>query len=92
MADPINATAVERQERWTFERLVQCKPLMNHCDKVLEEFRDSHEKLYKKTGFHHRFEWCILVDNSGSMITKVGARILSIEFNLHTFHFVLPIL
>lgn len=70
--DPVKAKDVKRHERWTFELLTESKPLTRYCNVVLEEFRAYHERFYKNTGFHHRFEWCLLLDNSGSMITKVG--------------------
>lgn len=40
--------------------------------RVVSDFRKEFENLYKKTTDHHEFEWCILVDNSGSMGTKAS--------------------
>jgi len=70
IADPVKATPVQKSDKWTFELLIESKPLIKYTHMVLEEFRKSHERIYKKTGVHHRLEWCLLVDNSGSMMTK----------------------
>lgn len=39
---------------------------------VLNDFRQSEEQFYSKTRHRHIFEWCMLVDNSGTMLAKVS--------------------
>eukprot|EP01127_Copromyxa_protea_P008978 TRINITY_DN2080_c0_g1_i4.p1 TRINITY_DN2080_c0_g1~~TRINITY_DN2080_c0_g1_i4.p1 ORF type:complete len:7466 (-),score=1064.85 TRINITY_DN2080_c0_g1_i4:44-22441(-) len=60
----------DKSEKWTYQLLVECKPLTKLVSYVLRDIRTIFEKFHSKTADHHEFEWCIMVDNSGSMGTK----------------------
>ncbi|GMH42187.1 hypothetical protein BSKO_10106 [Bryopsis sp. KO-2023] len=81
--DPLQMDLSDRHEKWTYQLLVESKPLMKYCRMVLNDFRSQQEQFYQKTSENHIFEWCLLVDNSGSMITKANqaaeALVLAIE-------------
>lgn len=61
-----------KNEKWTYQLLAECKPLVEFCRMVLNDFRRSEEQFYSKTHRRHIFEWCLLIDNSGTMMSKVS--------------------
>jgi len=69
VADATIATAV-KHERWTYQLLVESKPLTEFLVHVLRDFHGWFKEFYRQTTQLHRFEWCIMVDNSGSMLAK----------------------
>jgi len=57
----------EKIERWTYQRLVDCKPLSRMVGHVLKEYQDVFPKL-AVGDIRHTFEWLLVLDNSGSMV------------------------
>lgn len=71
LADTIDVQAEkQKNEKWTYQLLVECKPLTKFVSNVLQYIRAIFAQFHAKTADHHEFEWCIMVDNSGSMGTK----------------------
>ncbi|GMH42204.1 hypothetical protein BSKO_10123 [Bryopsis sp. KO-2023] len=83
--DPLQMDLSDRHEKWTYQLLVESKPLMKYCRLVLNEFRSQQEQFYQKTCENHIFEWCLLVDNSGSMITKAHQAAEALVLAIETF-------
>ncbi len=52
----------------TYQRLVECRPLMEAAFVVLEALRAEHAKLLQRGGHGHRLEVCIALDNSGRSV------------------------
>ena len=67
--DPVSAVPV-RHDKWTYSLLVESKPFVLFLAEVMRQWEVFFEKFYRSTAEKHEIEWCILVDNSGSMITK----------------------
>jgi hypothetical protein len=57
-------------EKWTYQLLVECKSLVKFTVLVMKHIRAIFEKFHSQTNEHHEFEWCIMIDNSGSMANK----------------------
>jgi len=53
--------------KWTYQRLAEAKPMMQMIQKILHDFRSWFTKLHQASDVHHRFEFLLMVDNSGSM-------------------------
>eukprot|EP00398_MALV-I-01_sp_L67-1_P000939 gene939-955_t len=52
---------------WTYTRLVQTTHLMKLSRRLYMRMRKMFEQFYQITTSPQKFEWCILIDNSGSM-------------------------
>ena len=69
LKDPLSVDPV-RHDKWTYSLLVESRPFVLFLVEVMRRWEAHFEKFYRLTAEQHRIEWCILVDNSGSMITK----------------------
>jgi len=69
VAHATKATAV-KHERWTYQLLVECKPLIKFFAEVMQAFGGLFREFYCHITQPHTVEWCIMVDNSGSMLAK----------------------
>ena len=69
LQDPVSVVPVHR-DRWTYSLLLESKPFVLFLVEVMRQWEAHFEKLYRSTAEKHKTEWCILVNNSGSMITK----------------------
>ena len=69
LKDPVSVAPV-RHDKWTYSLLVECKPFVRFLVEVMRQWEAHFEKFYSSTAERHVIEWCILVDNSGSMISK----------------------
>lgn len=69
IADPVvlNPDAGKLGKKWGYQRLAETKSIIKFTNLVLKHFRALHERLHEGTDERHEFEWCILVDDSGSM-------------------------
>jgi hypothetical protein len=68
LADPYvdrSATPQQKAEKWTYQLLTECKPLCSLIRSTTNELHKIIDKLH-----NHQFEWVVLVDNSGSMMSK----------------------
>eukprot|EP00931_Biecheleriopsis_adriatica_P036853 TRINITY_DN21179_c0_g2_i1.p1 TRINITY_DN21179_c0_g2~~TRINITY_DN21179_c0_g2_i1.p1 ORF type:complete len:1354 (+),score=298.99 TRINITY_DN21179_c0_g2_i1:180-4241(+) len=65
--EPILAQPVQKAEKWTYQLLAESKPLMKFTRQLQNRMRNAFEQVYRKCKEPQRFEWCILMDNSGSM-------------------------
>ena len=69
LKDPVSVDPV-RHDKWTYSLLVESKPFVLFLVEVMRRWEAHFEKFYTSTAEKHVIQWCILVDNSGSMITK----------------------
>ncbi|CAF4340196.1 unnamed protein product, partial [Didymodactylos carnosus] len=53
--------------KWTYTKLVESKVITQMIDTILDKFRSEQERLTSKLIKQHELQWCIMVDNSGSM-------------------------
>jgi len=65
-----NIQRTTQVEKWTYQLLVESEPLTRLISDVLKTFYIQYDALHSKTTDHHEFDWCIMVDNSGSMSSK----------------------
>lgn len=64
----LRAAAQKKDRKWTYKRLADSKTLTKFVQRVTSRFRDSFRDLQDAVGSEsHEFEWCVLIDNSGSM-------------------------
>ncbi|CAF3213457.1 unnamed protein product [Rotaria socialis] len=58
-----------KPERWTYQMLVETPVITRIVDLIIQEFRASLEKIFSRSNLHkqHEIQWCIMIDNSGSM-------------------------
>jgi len=67
--DPVNQTPV-KHDKWTYDLLTESKTFAFFLIEVVHTFESYFERFYTSVTERHDIEWCILVDNSGSMISK----------------------
>ena len=60
---------VEKKEKWTYEKLIESESLKKFISSIVKQLKEKIE-LNFKNNYQYEFEWCILVDNSGSMSSK----------------------
>ncbi|CAF5103271.1 unnamed protein product, partial [Rotaria sp. Silwood1] len=53
--------------KWIYTQLVESKVIMQMIDMILDKFRSEQERLTSKFTEQHELQWCIMIDNSGSM-------------------------
>ena len=67
--DPESYESIEKTENWTYKKLVESESLKKFTLSIVKQLRKTIENNY--TNYcQYEFEWCIMVDNSGSMSTK----------------------
>ncbi len=62
IADPLFLAPTGPIEKWTYQKLVESKPLSKFTNLILRDMRSYYEKLLKLTSVIHEFEWSIMVD------------------------------
>jgi hypothetical protein len=72
VADPIacRLEAGDKTKRWTYQCLVECKPVAVAIQQVLHILRKSISTFFQTAKHPYQFEFFICVDNSGSMGSK----------------------
>ena len=83
LRDPV-VVDPSRHEKWTYSLLVDSKPFALFLIEVMRGWEAHFEKFYRSTAEKHLLEWCILVDNSGSMITKETQMIEALVLVMET--------
>ena len=83
LRDPVSAVP-SQHERWTYSLLIESKPFALFLIEVMRRWEAHFEKFYRSTAEKHLLEWCILVDNSGSMITKETQMIEALVLVMET--------
>ncbi|CAF0989470.1 unnamed protein product, partial [Brachionus calyciflorus] len=58
----------EKKDKWTYQNLVESKSLQKFIKTVITNMRSKLDEANRK--IQNEFEWCIMVDNSGSMSSK----------------------
>lgn len=80
--DPVNVEPI-LHDRWTYDLLVGSVPFTKFLTEVMHTFESYFEKFYSSVNSKHVIEWCIMVDNSGSMLIKetqtMEALVLAME-------------
>ena len=61
--------SIEKKEKWTYEKLIESESLKKFISSILKQLKEKIE-LNLKNNEQYEFEWCIMVDNSGSMSSK----------------------
>ncbi|KAK3259693.1 hypothetical protein CYMTET_31322 [Cymbomonas tetramitiformis] len=56
--------------KYTYQLLAESRVLQRYGALIVREFRGQFEALYRCTERSHTVEWLLLLDNSGSMLTK----------------------
>lgn len=81
--DPIDCGTLARVERWTYDLLINSESFTIFLTEVMRTFETHFAKFYSSIGERHVIEWCIMVDNSGSMTSKemqtMEALVLAME-------------
>eukprot|EP00899_Mesostigma_viride_P017508 jgi/Mesvir1/25759/Mv01936-RA.3 len=69
MGNLSSAKGHKRGDKWTYERLAECRSMQGMINEVLRLYRRQFETLYLRSTLQGAlvFEWVILLDNSGSM-------------------------
>ena len=67
--DPVHAEST-RLDNWTYQLLLDNATFTKCLKTIMHGLQKGHTELYKAVAERHVIEWCLLVDNSGSMITK----------------------
>lgn len=49
-------------EKWTYQLLVESKPLSKIVNLVLHNLRSQYERIHRISSVQHEFEWSIMVD------------------------------
>lgn len=62
IAGPIYIQPTSKVEKWTYQLLVESKPLSKFIDYVINDLRRLYERLYTSSSVQHEFEWSIIVD------------------------------
>ena len=60
---------VDKKEKWTYEKLVESESLKKFISSIVKQLKEKIELNFKKYD-QYEYEWCIMVDNSGSMSSK----------------------
>ena len=68
--DPKDTQANERTENWAYKQLIQSEALSKFISTMVKRMRKDVEDFISRSQTVHHFEWCIMVDNSGSMAPK----------------------
>ncbi|CAF1361600.1 unnamed protein product [Adineta steineri] len=53
--------------KWTYTKLVESQVIAQMIDTILDKFRSEQERLTSNLIEQHELQWCIMIDNSGSM-------------------------
>ena len=61
--------SIEKKEKWTYEKLIESESLKKFISSILKQLKEKIELNFKNNE-QYEFEWCIMVDNSGSMSSK----------------------
>ena len=67
--DPVHKEP-SRLDSWTYQLLLDNAFFARGLKTIMRRLEKSQTELYKASAQRHTIEWCLLVDNSGSMITK----------------------
>ena len=67
--DPVHIEP-SRHDNWTYQLLLDNAVFAKCLKTIMRGLEKSQTALYKASAERHIIEWCLLVDNSGSMITK----------------------
>ena len=67
--DPIHTEPL-RLNNWTYQLLLDNAVFAKCLKTIMRGLEKSQTALYKASAERHVIEWCLLVDNSGSMISK----------------------
>jgi hypothetical protein len=68
-----SATSNEKPERWTYGLLAQSNSMTKLVSTILNSFMDTYYEYNEKNSSIEQIEWCIMIDNSGSMAPKVNS-------------------
>ncbi|CAF1360663.1 unnamed protein product [Adineta steineri] len=53
--------------KWTYTKLAESQVIAQMIDTILDKFRSEQERLTSNLIEQHELQWCIMIDNSGSM-------------------------
>jgi hypothetical protein len=62
IVDPVYLKPTGPVEKWTYQLLVESKPISNFINLVLRDLQTLYEKLHNISSAQHEFEWSIMVD------------------------------
>lgn len=62
IADPVHLKPTGPVLKWTYQLLVESKPISNFTNLVLRDLRALYEELHNLSSARHEFEWSIMVD------------------------------
>ena len=61
---------IDKNVEWAYKQLVESSALAGYINGNVKIMREEHEKLLANCNEVQHFEWCVMVDNSGSMVNK----------------------
>eukprot|EP00759_Apiculatamorpha_spiralis_P025907 PhF_6_TR29163/c1_g1_i1/m.42630 len=62
-----NMDVPPRIAKWTFQKLCECEAIVKYISYVVDKLREVEKQLSHNKMGEQKFEWCIVMDSSGSM-------------------------